>query len=251
MRDTIKKLVNKKYFHICIIFAIIVAILFVLGMVLLRYNVEGETNMPFNLSKITIISSQEGIDKESGENKWAFDVNQNNDIFLYIEKNNEHTSQETIKSVIIDNINISKKTEKGEIRVLKPDVSSQTTMFSTIEENIIDKLEYTGDINSNMQQLKISNQGGVIAFRYSNYKIAEYISNDDEIQFNNLLKNTNITEEDLKATLTFDVTISIESGKEYKANISLEFPLENLIEEGTVSIEITDLDNVIFKRIKN
>ena len=87
MKETLRRIVNKKYFHMCMILVIIVVILFVLGVITLRYNVEGETNMPFDLSKITIISSSEGIDKESGENKWAFDVNQNNDIFLYIEKN--------------------------------------------------------------------------------------------------------------------------------------------------------------------
>ena len=90
MKETLKKIVNKKYFHICMIFTIIVIILFTLGMICLKYNVEGETNMPFRLSKITVISSSEGIDKENLENKWAFDVNQNNDVFLYIEKNKKN-----------------------------------------------------------------------------------------------------------------------------------------------------------------
>ena len=90
MRETLRKIVNKKYFHMCMILVIIVVILFVLGVIALKYNVEGETNMPFNLSKITIISSSEGIDKENLENRWAFDVNQNNDVFLYIEKNENY-----------------------------------------------------------------------------------------------------------------------------------------------------------------
>lgn len=251
MKETLKKLINKKYFHICMILVIIAVILFILGIVILKYNVEGETNMPFNLSKITIISSSEGIDKDGGENRWAFDINQNNDIFLYIEKNKKYEKEEIIKSVIINNININKNTEIGEIVLYKPDQSLENSMFSNKEENKADTIEYVGSMESNIQQMKISNQGGIVAFRYANNKVAEYVSNEDEINHSNLLKNVNLTQEDLKAKLTFDIIIKVESGKEYQANISLDVPIENIIEEGTSSKEITDLESVIFKRIKN
>ena len=251
MRETLRKIVNKKYFHMCMILVIIVVILFVLGVIALKYNVEGETNMPFNLSKITIISSSEGIDKENLENRWAFDVNQNNDIFLYIEKNENYRAEEAIKTIKIENINITKDTQKGETKLFKPSASSDNSIFNCNEENIIETIEYKGDMDSNIKQLKISNQGGVIAFRFSNYKIAEYLSNDEEIYFNNLLKSANITENDLKSKVNFDVTIDIESGKQYKANITLDLPVGNVIEEGTTSTEITDLKDIVFKRSKN
>ena len=118
MKETLKKIVNKRYFHICMIFTIIVIILFTLGMICLKYNVEGETNMPFCLSKITVISSSEGIDKENLENKWAFDVNQNNDVFLYIEKNKKNKKEDAIKTIKIENFNITKEVEKGETKYL-------------------------------------------------------------------------------------------------------------------------------------
>ena len=88
MRETLRKIVNKKYFHMCMILVIIVVILFVLGVIALKYNVEGETNMPFNLSKITIISTAEG-DQETKdtETKWNLNVNQHNDIYFFIENN--------------------------------------------------------------------------------------------------------------------------------------------------------------------
>ena len=250
MKETLKKIVNIKYFHICMIFTIIVIILFTLGMICLKYNVEGETNMPFRLSKITVISSLEGIDKENLENKWAFDVNQNNDVFLYIEKNKKNKKEEAIKTIKIENFNITKEMEKGEAKLFKPS-PSENSIFNCNEENKIDKIEYTGDMDSNIQQLKIANQGGVIAFRYSNCKIAEYLSNEEEIHFNNLLKNTNINQDDLKSKVNFDVIIDVESGKQYKANIELDFPVGNVVEEGTTSTEITDLSNIIFKRLKN
>ena len=65
------------------------------------------------------------------------------------------------------------------------------------------------------------------------------------------MKNTNINQDDLKSKVNFDVIIDVESGKQYKANIELDFPVGNVVEEGTTSTEITDLSNIIFKRLKN
>ena len=161
MKEKIRYIIGKRSFHIGMVIVIIAIILFILGMIVLKYNVEGETNMPFQLKKIILISSSEGVDKEAGENKWAFDINQTND------------------------------------------------------------------------------------------KIAEYVSNDEEINHSELLKKSNITEENLRAKLTFDFMIETEAGKEYKANISLNMPVDGVIENGTASDEITDMSNIIFKRTKN
>lgn len=251
LKVKVNNLINKKYFHLCMIIVIITLILFVLGIIILKYNVEGETNMPFDLSKIIIISSAEGIDKDSGENKWAFDINQNNDIFLYIQKNDSYGKEEIIDSVLVNNINIQKEIQKGIINLYKPEPNEERAMFNNIESNRAPNIEYTGDMESNIKQLKISNQGGIIAFRYSNDKISEYVSNDEEINHSELLKKSNITEEDLKSKLNFDIIIKLKSGKEYKANISLDVPVEGLIEEGTASTEITDFNDIVFKRIKN
>lgn len=251
MKNFIRDLVRKKYFHICIIIIIITVLLFILGIIVLRYSVEGETNMPFNLSKITVISTSEGTDKDAGENRWAFDINQNNDIYLYIEKNDKYKGTEAIKTININNIVIEKDSDKGENNIYKPDDTSENIFFSSKEENKVEEIEYIGSMQSNFGQMKISNQGGIVAFRYGNDKLAEYISNDEEINHSNLLKNSGTTNEELKVKMTFDLTIKIESGKEYMANVSLDLPVGDVIEEGTTSIEITDLSNIIFKRIKN
>lgn len=251
MKEKIKYIMGKKSFHICMMIVIISVILFTLGLIVLRYNVEGETDMPFELTKITVISSSEGVDKESGENRWAFDINQNNDIYLYIEKNKNHKKQEAIKNIVIDNIKIEKEAEKGTINIYKPDSSEGGRTFSNNEENIAQTIEYTGALESDIKNLKISNQGGLIVFRYANDGISEYISNDEVINHIELLQKSNITERDLKAKITFDLTIKIESGKEYKANISLDMPVQGTVEQGTTSKEITDLKGIIFKRMKN
>ena len=251
MLDKIKRFTKTKMFHLCMVIVIIAVILFAVGIIALRYAVEGETNMPFELSKITVISSSEGKDKVVEASKWAFDINQNNDIYLYIEKNDNSNKQEIIKEIEINNINVEKNTEKGEIKIYKPTTAEEATIFSNKEENEIQSIIYTGDLQSDLKQQKVSNQGGIIAFRYGLNNVSEYLSQEEEINHSELLKKSNVTEEDLKAKLIFDIIIRLESGKEYKASISLDVPVEGIIEKGTTSIEKTDLSDVVFKRIKN
>lgn len=241
---------KKKYFHRIVIILIVAIILFVSGIMILRYNVEGETNMPFQLSKIAIISSSEGIDKETTETKWAFDINQNNDVFLYLDKNQAYDKTEAIKTVEVNNIQIEAK-QKENIKIYKPDEQEEKLIFKNKEENMLQNIVYTGEVEANIKQLKISNQGGLVAFRCANNNVASYTSNDEEINHNELLKKAGVTPEALEIKMTFDLIIKLEEGTEYKSTINLEFPVENMIEKGTTSTEITDMKNFIFKRANN
>lgn len=250
MIDKLKNVVNKKIFHVCVMTMIVVALLFILGFVVLRYSVEGETNMPFNLSKVSIISTAEGLDKQVDDNRWAFDVYQSNDIYIYIDKNKEYKKSELIKSISVENVKIEADNTK-DIKIYKPDVNEEKLIFKNKDENIVDNFEFIGSDESDLKNMKISNQGGIIAFRCSNNNLAEYKSNEEEINHHELLKKANISKEKLKVNLSFDFIIKLESGKEYKTNIYLNLPVGNIIEEGTTSTEITDLSNFIFKRIKN
>ena len=250
MLDKLKRLTKTKSFHICMILVIIVVILFVVGMLVLRYNVEGETNMPFNLTKMTIISTQEGFDDGQTETRWSFDVHQANDIYLYIDKNDSYDKTEVIQSVVVDNFQIEANNTEN-IKLYKPDTGAENVIFQYKDEDIIQSLEYTGDVESDLKNLKISNHGGIVAFRCSNNYIAKYQSDEEEINHNELLKKAGVTEEDLKIKLTFNLNIKLESGKEYQAEITTELPTGNVIEEGNTSTEITNFDDIIFKRIRN
>lgn len=250
MINKLKNITNKKYFHIVVVIVIFAVILFALGIIVLKYNVEGETNMPFELSKISIISSSEGIDKEATNTKWAFDIYQSNDVFLYIDKNEGYGKTEAIKTVKINNIQIEAK-KKENIKIYKPDEQEEKLVFKNKEENIIESIEYIGDMESNLKQRKISNQGGIVAFRCSNDNLATYTSDEEEINHHELLKKAEIKQEDLQTKVTFDLSIELQAGKEYKTTVSLDFPVDNVIEKGTESKEITDLKNLIFKRVNN
>ena len=246
----LRDITRKKYFHIIVITVIFAMILFVSGIIWLKYSVEGETNMPFQLSKISVISSSEGIDQETTDTRWAFDVYQSNDIFLYIDKNDGYGKTAAIKSVEINNIQVEGK-KKENVKIYKPDEQEEKLVFKNKEENIVESIEYTGDMESNLKQQKISNQGGIIAFRCSNDNLTSYTSNDEEINHHELLKKAGIQQEDLNVKLTFDLMIQLEEKKEYKTTIGLDFPVDNVIENGTTSREITDLKKFIFKRVNN
>ncbi len=251
MIDKIKCLTQKKAFHVVMIIVIIAIILFILGIIILKYSVEGETNMPFELSKITVISTCEGVDKETEESKWNFNINQNNDVYFYINKNKNYTNKEAIKSIKIDNINVQRESQLGEIKFYRPNITETGGNFKNSEENLINEIEYMGAMESDLKGLKILNQEGIIAFRCAINNIKEYASNDDQINHSELLKKAGVKQEDLKLKLIFDLTIKLESGKEYKANVSIELPIQGVVENGSGSQEITDLKGVAFKRTKN
>ncbi len=243
--------INKKIFHVVMIVVIICVILFVSGIFILKYQVEGESNMPFKITKISLIESVEGTEKEGANEKWNFNVNQNNDIYIYIEKNSGYGKTEIIDSVEIKNININKEKTLGELKLYKP-VIDEKRMFINSQENEINEITYTGELESNIKEEKISNQGGIVAFRYAINNLSTYVSeNDEQIDHSQLLKLTNISSEDLKTKLTFDIFINLKGGRKYQAPISIDVPQGDIVEKGTIGEDITDLKGIIFKRIEN
>lgn len=250
VKEKINRIINTRQFHICMVVFIMFLILFVVGLLSLKYNVEGEVNLPFYLSKIAVISGVEGDNVEDANNKWNLSVNQNNDIYLYIKKNDQYKETEIIKSIELNNFNIKENSKIGELKLLRPDNIMENVIFSNSTDSEVDKIEYLGDMDSNIKNLKISNQGGLVVFRYAVKNIGNYISNEDEeINHSELLKKLSINNDDLKFKVTFDILINLNSDKTYKANMELELPIDNVVDNGIQSKEFTDLKNIVFKRM--
>ena len=217
-----------------IIFLSIVLILAVLVIsIMMKYQVEGEKNMPFTIAKVMVLSTVEGIQKHESEEIWNLDLFQNNDIYLKIEKNKNYPKEEIIKEIALENIQILTP-EKGNIAIYKPK-NEQGEYERSAEYEIKKEIIY---------------QGRTLLFRISNENIGEYISNEDtEVRHDGtLLQKIGITNEQIKITVTFDIKIILESGKEYKGSMNLDLPVGNFIEEGVTSLEKTDFTDVIFKR---
>ena len=243
---------SRKILNICIICIIIIAIIFTAVMLILNYDEKGETNMPFKVSKISIVSTVNGQDVENSEAKWDINVIQNNDIYVYIEKNNEYKKQEIIKSVKLDNITIAEQPKVGEIKIYKPS-SSDIALFENIDENAVTELEFNGAKSTDAKKMEISNQGGVLSFRCANNNIGRYTSNDDgEISYNNLISKLNMEESSLISKIKFNVTITLNSGKVFRADdVEIQVPNDGIDNNGTVGHEYTDLQSIVFKRIEN
>lgn len=238
-----------KILKISLIIIITVAILFTIGIILLSYSVEGETNLPFKITKIRTISSSEGVEKQDGEDMWALDINQNNDIYIYIEKNPNYGRTEIIDKIKLDNFQIKRNTEIGELNIYQPSEETEDLITNT-ENNRKQEIVYTGELKSNVKKKQISNQGGLVVFRCANDKIGEYISNEvEEVNYSTLLAGTGLTNEQLQATVTFDITIELISKRTYKATITLELPVGDIINNRITYLDITDLSNIVFKRI--
>lgn len=243
-----KKKVIKKYIFISfLVFAIVISILLTI-----KYNVEGDKEMPYTLNKITIRSTLDATDNQS-ENLWDKNLSQNNDIVIFIGKNDNVKSDAKIKSVKITNKFAEIGPKKGQIKMYLPTSNEANKTYTNHGEDCISvDVEYLGNVFNNYESREIAEDGGFLAFRISNEDIAHYVSNEDtEIAYNkSLLEKAGVSDEDIKFTLTFDLIIETSENTKYKGTVKIDLPVNNFENSGIEYKEITDLNNVIFKRIK-
>ena len=248
---------------------IFATIIIFIATIIMQYNEEGEKDMPFEISKITIVSTAEGIEKDkivelnsneenNNEQKseevkenstWKFDVIQNNDLYFTISKNDSYAKEEVIKSVKINNIKILEGPKVGTIKTYMPN-SLEGRRFNYQEEYLVgEELTYKGASKSDEKNLEIGNQGGNFSFSLCNTELGTYESNDDtEIKHDaSLIEKMGIKEEDLKFKVSFDLSIELEK-KTYITTISIDLPCENLFSQGKSTKIIENTSQFIFKR---
>ena len=244
---------RKETIKLIIAVSILVLVLLGVAIMMIKYQVEGETNMPYQLSKIVVIGTVEGVEtSEKSKEKWNFDICQNNDVYFYIDQNTNNIKEdELIKSVKISNIQIKKAPQKGSIQTYMPN-SEAGRLYSYDEQFLVEeKLEYKGSSSSNSSNLEIGSKGGQALIRFCNSAIGNYASDKDKeiIHNNTLLKKIKVTNEEIKFNITCDFMIETTKAK-YQAEIALELPTGNLDEEENCYIEKTDMKDIIFKRVK-
>lgn len=245
----ISELKGKKIVHICVILGIIVLILIIAGIIMLRYQVEGETNLPFELSKMIVVSTAESNEIEAvADTKWNFSVNQYNDIYLEIQKNDEYTKNINIKNITFENFVIEKNSGAENIKLYR--ANSEGKVVEDEAHLVGSSLTYKGEKETNLDELKISNQGSIILLRSVNQNVCEVRSNDEEIIHDGtLLAKGNANSEDLNYKLSFDVVIETSRDIKYKGTISIELPTGDVQTQGKTQLEKADFSDVIFKRM--
>ena len=244
-----KRFFKEKIVHICIIAVIIVIILAVAGLTMLKYNAEGEKNLPFNLTKISTVCTAESKLYQVDDETWNSDIIQKNNIFFTIQKNENYKKEDSIAKIIFSNFKINKANETGTTNLYRPSMDNNEYTYS--EEYIVtNNLEYVGSKKTNTELLQINNQGGVIGFSIATKDLGTYtVSKNEKLASDgSLLKKAGLNLEDIQVNVEFDLIIETEKENKFKTHIKLELPTENILESGISKKEDTDLKDIIFKR---
>lgn len=238
-----KNLIKKILFFLFIIIALVVV-----WFIMKKYDVEGEKVLPYSISKILVVSTVDGKVVDDHQNIWNIGVTQINDIYMYIDKTME--KDVLIKEIKLSNFNLTKTPQKGTVKLLRP-TGELSNLYTYSEQDYLDsEIVYTGSVIDDMKSLEIANTGGVLGFRFSLEDLGDYVSNDaQEITYDGtLLSNVGINIDEIKFNVSFDITITTSEDVNFTGTLNLDLPLDTVIEEGSSNEEITNFDDVVFKR---
>ena len=242
---------KKRIIHIYIVISLIVIILLVAGFFMLKYHVEGEKNLPFKIKKINIISTAESDIKQDDDENWHAGILQENDIFLSLDKNDKYKKLDTIKSIKLENFQIEKTNENMQIKIYRPK-SNNFDYFYSEDFVVADTIQFDGGLETNLEALRINNQGCTIGFSIAVENLGEYAFslNEKVPSDGKLLAKAGLKTEDIKFTISFDLIIETGQGNKFKTTMTLELPTGNILKEGVSTYEDTQLQDIVFKRIK-
>ena len=231
------------------LFLVVLAVIFLFVILIMaRYEEEGEKQIPFNIAKMLIVSSVNGVQNTESEHVWDIDVSQVNDIYVYIERNKNE--DETIKEIVFENFKTYPE-DMSNIKIYRPTGELDKLYLYSTEDYKEKSIAFLGTVKDDMKNLEIANIGGMCGFRLSNENLGKFVSDEEteEIIYDGrLLEKIGISNENVKLKLAFDIIIKTDDGINYRGNVIVDMPGEGLIEEGKTTIEINDFENVIFKR---
>jgi len=248
------KIENVQALKAWILIGVLAIILIIIVGIMLKYQVEGEKNLPFYLSEMSVISTAEGIEQEEteGEEWWSnLTIHQNNDIYLKIEKDEEYSKGQTIQKVAIENLQVTKAPQKGTVQAYMPNSTEGRKFVYDDQYRFSNSLTYQASLKTDQKDLKIGNQGGVIKFRISNMNLGTYQSKEegDLIHNGTILKKIDTKTEEVQFDVSFTLAIYMQN-KVYRTNIQLTLPTGDVAEEGITHIEKKDFSDLIYKRYR-
>ena len=228
---------------------IVILLILTAVVVVYKYSIEGENNMPFKLSRILIVSTAGSEDNQPVEATEGTVV-QNNDVYIEVQKNEEYKQDAVIKTIEIANIQLTQLPIKGEVKTYIPS-TKEDGKFTYSDEFLLqgNSLTYRGASKTDTSALEINNQGGVILIGFGNTNLGTYKLTEEGITKDGTILNTiDVKDDEIKFSVNFDLIINTE-GKKYKTNVDINLPAADITEEGTASLEITDTSRYVFKRV--
>lgn len=238
----------------CLFIAFLIITITIVIAIITKYNVKGEQSLPYSLNKILVISRIDTNSNEDPNNLWNISLIENNNIFIYINKNKDKNIDETIKEIKLENFKITTMPLKGNVKVYRPtgDLNSNNLYEHSTQDYLNSNITYTGSTVDTLKNLEIGNTGGMLAFRISLENLGNYISNnyDEEIIYDgNLITKAGLTKEDITFSVSFDLFITLNSNITFKGTINLDLPNNDILTNSESYLEITNFDDVVFKRI--
>lgn len=240
---------RKKLIKICLCLALFIFFLATIIILVFRYSIEGEKNLPFNLISIKVASTATGNNNETSENYWDLDIIQKNDFYFYFEKNPDYKKEESISKITFENFEFRRTSDKGIVNIYKPN-EDLINYHYTDEYKIDNSISYSGALNTNLHALEIGNQNGLIGFSIALTNLGNYTKNDnsDMVYDGTLLSKLDLTMEDISMEVSFDVIIETASNKKFKCTLYFDLPTGNIIEEGRFVLDKSNSPDIIFKR---
>lgn len=230
--------------------AIIIIIITIVISIVIKYDVEGEKSLDYSVQKILITSHVDAKDSNSknSDSLWNIELKNDNNIYIYIKKNNEET-KETIKEIKINNFKITQKPSIGNIKIYRPTGNLGNDLYKQSEQDYFNsEIIYKGATVDTLKNLEIRNEGGMIGFRISLEDLGNYTSNETVVYNGSLLSKIGITNEQMKFNFSFDLSITLDNNISFIGNFNLDLPCGDIINENEPYIELTNFNNVIFKR---
>ena len=191
------------------LFLVVLAVIFLFVILIMaRYEEEGEKQIPFNIAKMLIVSSVNGVQNTESEHVWDIEVSQVNDIYVYIERNKNE--DETIKEIVFENFKTYPE-DMSNIKIYRPTGELEKLYLYSTEDYKEKSIAFLGTVKDDMKNLEIANIGGMCGFRLSNENLGKFVSDEEteEIIYDGrLLEKIGISNENVKLKLAFDIIIS-------------------------------------------
>mgnify|MGYP003293036621 CR=1 FL=1 len=238
---------NQKYI---VIFSLIL-IFSTTFFIIYKYHVEGEKNLPFNITKLVVVSSAKTQDIELNENMYQANVIQENHVYLAIEKNEKYSKEDAIKKITFNNFKIIENGKKGTVKFYRTSTGNKEFEYNNNFE-INNNIEYIGSKETNLkaENMTIANQGGLIELSIAMTDLGKitYLENDNIVADGTLLNRLQISNEEIKNKISFDMIMELTEGNKFKTTIILDLPAEGIIEKGVSTNQDIDLSKLVFKR---
>lgn len=219
--------------------------------IIIKYDVEGEKNLPYSVKKILITSHAYANNnpQKADDVVWDINLKEDNNIYIYIEKTDAETT-ETIKEIKINNFKITKNPKLGKIKIYRPTGDLGPDLYKLSEQDYLkSEIIYTGDKVDTLKNLDIGNEGGMIGFRVSLEDLGNYTSNESVTYNGSLLSQIGINNEDIQFNISFDLTITLDNNVSFIGTYNIDLPCGDIITEDEPHVELTDFKDIIFKRL--